>query len=356
MDIVINRDKSLGRNEIFDLAKGVGIYLVVVGHLLNEGGNLLFQIISLFHMPLFFFISGWFLWQEINKYTVGVLVMKKVRTILIPFFFWSLVSLFANTLFDYLNGNLRPELFMKSSFEILVQARSVWFLIQLFLTFLLFVVCYKINIKLFNKVHYLIFFAVWLLMCLALPNQLLSCYKLKWLFPYYIVGFFARTIKEKKGEMQSKYVKKIKSFILLFYPIVSIIIILKLHEMQPFFEFTIYGKLDQRVGIHYDLSIISFLLGMLGIAFIFELSILFKGKIRRAISNIGRYSIDIYVIHMFLIKIIMLLSRVIQKNVILYNYVLVPIYACLITFVVWQFSKQILHRIKAYRWMMGLKE
>lgn len=51
------------RNE-FDIIKGIAIFLVVMGHILLygiEGGSRtpLFRLIGIVHMPLFFFISGW---------------------------------------------------------------------------------------------------------------------------------------------------------------------------------------------------------------------------------------------------------------------------------------------------------
>ena len=43
------------RNLLVDVAKGIGIVLVVLGHSGIEFGHYL---IYMFHMPLFFFLSG----------------------------------------------------------------------------------------------------------------------------------------------------------------------------------------------------------------------------------------------------------------------------------------------------------
>ena len=50
-----NENKS--RSVLIDVLKGIGIILVVLGHL-DTGGQLSRQIIFSFHMPLFFFLSG----------------------------------------------------------------------------------------------------------------------------------------------------------------------------------------------------------------------------------------------------------------------------------------------------------
>ena len=46
------------RIEYLDIAKGIGMILVYIGHCRIPGDNPLFQWIYSFHMPLFFFISG----------------------------------------------------------------------------------------------------------------------------------------------------------------------------------------------------------------------------------------------------------------------------------------------------------
>lgn len=52
------------RNVVFDAVKGFAIIAVIVGHLDNPDGNLLYKVIHKFiysfHMPLFFIISGYF--------------------------------------------------------------------------------------------------------------------------------------------------------------------------------------------------------------------------------------------------------------------------------------------------------
>lgn len=48
------------RNPLYDYAKGIGIVLVIAGHILPFGGVISSQIYAL-HMPLFFYISGMFI-------------------------------------------------------------------------------------------------------------------------------------------------------------------------------------------------------------------------------------------------------------------------------------------------------
>lgn len=61
------------RDIFFDIAKGIGIILVVIGHCIPDAstGNIsdtflksIFRIIYSFHMPLFFFVAGIFTFRE----------------------------------------------------------------------------------------------------------------------------------------------------------------------------------------------------------------------------------------------------------------------------------------------------
>lgn len=44
------------RNLLFDIIKGIGIILMIIGHLTQYATNIIFS----FHMPLFFILSGYF--------------------------------------------------------------------------------------------------------------------------------------------------------------------------------------------------------------------------------------------------------------------------------------------------------
>lgn len=59
------------RDHSFDVMKGIAIYTVVMGHVLMYAApgltdTLLLRVISLSHMPLFFFISGYFSYKEVD--------------------------------------------------------------------------------------------------------------------------------------------------------------------------------------------------------------------------------------------------------------------------------------------------
>ena len=77
------------RIEWLDVAKGITIVLMVLGH--TSIPDVLSRIIFAFHMPLFFIASGWT--TNWTKLSFGKFVLKKRRTILLPFFLYSAVVL-----------------------------------------------------------------------------------------------------------------------------------------------------------------------------------------------------------------------------------------------------------------------
>jgi fucose 4-O-acetylase-like acetyltransferase len=97
-----------------DVAKGIGICLVVFGHATNglvTAGVLhweaplkhVFYFIYTFHMPLFFFISGITVRRSLQKGTLEF-ITGKARHILYPYFVWSVIQgLSQLTLSDQLN-------------------------------------------------------------------------------------------------------------------------------------------------------------------------------------------------------------------------------------------------------------
>lgn len=70
------------RLEHIDIAKGIGIILVVVGHTATHIG--LEKVIYQFHMPLFFILSGVF-FKEINMQFPQAFMINKLRRLYIPY-------------------------------------------------------------------------------------------------------------------------------------------------------------------------------------------------------------------------------------------------------------------------------
>ena len=155
------------RNDWVDCAKGIGIILVVYGHvargLINAGlpidanlFSLVDSIIYSFHMPLFFFLSGLFFFNSLEKWGGVGLVVSKVDAILYPYVLWSILQgVIEVILSNYTNGSLTyGEVF---SFAWHPRAQF-WFLYVLFFIFAIFSMFCTFSIK--PQPMYLFFFAI----------------------------------------------------------------------------------------------------------------------------------------------------------------------------------------------------
>jgi polysaccharide biosynthesis protein PslL len=73
-----------------DVARGIGILLVVLGHntVFRESSRGLYEAIYLFHMPLFFFVSG----VTFRLTSPGEALRKRARALLVPYFMMGAIA------------------------------------------------------------------------------------------------------------------------------------------------------------------------------------------------------------------------------------------------------------------------
>lgn len=76
-----------------DIAKVLGIYLVILGHMVNDAKPIeseIFTLIYSFHMPFFFFISGYLF--RVKESQFCQFVWNKTKSIIVPYFLLNLVA------------------------------------------------------------------------------------------------------------------------------------------------------------------------------------------------------------------------------------------------------------------------
>lgn len=83
------------RDNVFSIAKGIGIIAMVVGH--AEAPELLTNFIYTWHMPLFFIAAGYFFTPR-HASAPWSFVAKRFRGLYVPFIIWSLVFLLLHNL------------------------------------------------------------------------------------------------------------------------------------------------------------------------------------------------------------------------------------------------------------------
>ena len=93
------------REEFIDIAKGIAILCVIIGHTWKNAypaDKRLMVFIYSFHMPLFFILSGWCLKSTDVK--ISSVIVKKIKQLVVPY----VVINFIRTMI------MSPELFLKT--------------------------------------------------------------------------------------------------------------------------------------------------------------------------------------------------------------------------------------------------
>ena len=120
------------KHEWIDIVKGIGILSIVIGHI-SDG--LLREVLFLFHVPLFYFLSG-YLFRQPN--TLTSFVSKKSKTLLIPYISFLTVFVLLLLLKDWsktheINTSLIHDALFGGQ-KLAGELSVFWFITSLFLT------------------------------------------------------------------------------------------------------------------------------------------------------------------------------------------------------------------------------
>lgn len=128
------------RNISIDILKGIGIVLMVLGHINSPLRHFIFS----FHMPLFFFVSG-YLYKERGFKTI---ITRNFRKILVPYFVTGLFIWFAFIV-------IYKRYFWGLSLLLGNGSSPVWDLKDYYVGPLWFLMCFFISILLFHILNYI---------------------------------------------------------------------------------------------------------------------------------------------------------------------------------------------------------
>lgn len=129
------------RIDYLDMARGIGILLVVIGHV-SYVSEPVRQYISTFHMPLFFVISGIILfYKQEEQNSLRNLFVKRFKGLMIPYFICSICIFFIESCrIIWKDANNWENVFHQLFQSLCLQGVSVlWFLPALFMSELLFI-------------------------------------------------------------------------------------------------------------------------------------------------------------------------------------------------------------------------
>lgn len=273
------------RIEYIDIAKGIGIILVVIGHCIN-GSSFLGKWIWSFHMPLFFILSG-MCFDSVRNPLFIPFAIKKIKSLLFPLVIFSILM----TLMKLI---IFPNEFNLSSLKNSFPDVAYWFIFILFLCELLF---FNINKTTDNKIIKFIL----LFICIFI-GKLLNVYDINLAFSissifvctfFYGLGYMFKTkIYSTLNLLKPKYASIIISAILLLIPAVSVFYINDTIDLR-------LNKIPYPVLYHIMVS----LMGFGGILLISKLLSTNNNYIKAIMLYVGKNTLIVLLLHMFFISL-----------------------------------------------------
>lgn len=137
------------RIEWIDIAKGLGILFVMLGHCYLDT-KYTFWFIS-FHMALFFFLSG-YTFRIKEKYFS--FLNKKIKLLLVPYLFFVIVTMLCNGLLAATHGNNYNVIGIAKLYLIQNRYTLLWFLTCLFITEQFMFLLERLYLRLGSKKEY----------------------------------------------------------------------------------------------------------------------------------------------------------------------------------------------------------
>jgi len=275
-----SRDKQL------DAIRGFAIILVVMGHVVaftrpdTFTQSVFFNLIYSFHIPLFFFISGFLVFGRFGPTFIGW-TKKKFMQLIVPYILFTLFYFFI--LFSPPLSSITPARIVQVLFSYTVPD-SAWFLPVLFESLVILALCIE-GERIIGKYSYGIFF---LLFSLVIPlvnlNSISAVQQIVFYTPFTMIGYLACEYKDRfSGKVLYMEVAGLILFLMLFA--------FKYLMLLPSVNSGLFY-------LYYD-----YILAMAGIAVSWMfIKLTTQCKVVYYFITYGIFSIEIYLIHLIIIN------------------------------------------------------
>lgn len=268
--------------EWVDVARGIGIFLVVLGHAIADIVHneflfeKLFQFIYSFHMPLFFFLSGFCgakVFQKKRWCDKKSYIIERFKRLMIPYIFVGMCYIPVKLLMsNYVTKQINIKYILLGFLCGDNPNSQLWTLYVLFLDAA--IVCLIVNNRKYTR-HILIFVTL-IMSCASIFVD--SSFGRNFMFEslFYVLGL---TVKIEIPSFCDKVIFNHKSAVGCGFVV----------GMALLIGINIYGNVDGRNPI----KIVTAILGIIvvcGISFICK-----EGKVKDFLRELGKYSMDIYI-------------------------------------------------------------
>ena len=270
--------KTENRIKQIDMARGIAIILVIIGHAISDSNVMFNKFILSFHMPLFFVISGMCFSPQKSLFGFLNFVKKQIKKLLLPQMILGLIDIiyhFILYLFHIENSIKNP----------LLSVFGWWFLLVAFFLSLIIEILKRIDL-LSSNIKLIIIFMIDIVLCFVLlifkwPYEgyyILYINVIPFAMAYYFAGIAFKTIYLK--------VLNKNSYRYLMFIVGILLCLLTFYIAQINTPVTMFNNNYGNVGLFICSA------GM-GIIAVFLFSIVLKNNI---IEWCGNYSIIIYVL------------------------------------------------------------
>jgi fucose 4-O-acetylase-like acetyltransferase len=304
--------------EYMNVAKAIGICLIVLGHSFQEtSSSSIRSFVYLFHVPLFFIISGYFFRDTYIEQPLK-LIINRIKSLWYPFFRWTLIFVLLHNVFfsvfiysekiTFRNFPVPyysyPDIF-KKILDIFLFKRSepllgaFWFLQCLFFCVIIYL-SLNIIIKRFNLNKLIL--PLLILLIFFLGNAMYALNIRLPLLPWDIRLFCVTVLIYYIGKIYEQFESKIPMNI--FYAALSFAALLLIDKLNLIKIINI----ESTFGLSYKPVIYLILAPILGSYFIFYISKnIVKAPIKKVLNYIGKNTIAILALHFLAFKIVSLL-------------------------------------------------
>ena len=299
----------------YDNLKGLAIFLIVLGHLCFFdfiGISKLISFIYIIHLPIFFFVSGYFSKIGINE------PVKLFKRLIIPYLIFTIIYYIY-----FLQWGIATNI------PFLVPTYALWFLLVIFFM--------KLLLPIFDKFRYPILMALIIAILFGFINLKLDFLGFKRFFvflPIYLIGFYYNDYKQKVLENYRKIYDFLENKIILI--LISIVVL----SFSIYIAFTVPFELIT-MKYPYTNHYLYNMLARFSIIAIGIISTLILNRImidkECFLTKWGRNSMTVYLLHIFVTKFL-------EKNAMNWfdNGLIALIFAFLLaTLIVYIFSRDI---------------
>lgn len=269
------------RLEYFDTLKGFAIFMVIVGHVelsILKSPTIITAIVSLLHIPIFMFISGYLLYNSLQKrQQFKIFVLDKLKRLMVPFVSFIIIY---SLLF---NIDIQRLLFSEYKY-------GFWFTLTLFTIMLIVTIINGIIKNNKNPLIFLLCFGgFYIFICFIhfyvtltyKVDSLLSLSQLIYYYPVFVFGFMLGKYDELYNVLfNNNLIISLSAFVF----VICII-------------FKWFLKYDSLF-----LLLVSGVSGVIIFNYIFKRNN-FSKTFNFLFYRFGKYSLDIYMIHFFYIAL-----------------------------------------------------